>query len=178
MWRLQVALCTLSVLSLSFGGESKARSCSEVRQAYNAKGFSLVNVPHQEISGRRDCQSTDALSALPRAMPCNIFIIIFDQSPSNSSAMTATHNPNYMLSSLNPKTSKEVCVSPSPCFAADDPNWNNLRIIKVWVWISPLLWLPLPQPVWTKASAKAYFLLGLLNISLNQRECAWLMRQC
>lgn len=51
MWRLQVALCTLSVLSLS-SGESKARSCSEVRQAYNAKGFSLVNVPHQEISGR------------------------------------------------------------------------------------------------------------------------------
>ncbi|XP_047437206.1 glypican-6a isoform X2 [Mugil cephalus] len=51
MWRLQVALCTLSVLSLSSGGESKARSCSEVRQAYNAKGFSLVNAPHQEISG-------------------------------------------------------------------------------------------------------------------------------
>ncbi|XP_028999613.1 glypican-6-like isoform X2 [Betta splendens] len=50
MWRLQVALCTLSVLSLS-SAESKARSCSEVRQAYNAKGFSLVNVPHQEISG-------------------------------------------------------------------------------------------------------------------------------
>lgn len=52
MWRLQVALCTLSLLSLSSGGESKARSCSEVRQAYNAKGFSLVNAPHQEISGR------------------------------------------------------------------------------------------------------------------------------
>ncbi|XP_035483984.2 glypican-6a isoform X1 [Scophthalmus maximus] len=51
MWKLQVALCTLSMLSLSSGGESKARSCSEVRQAYNAKGFSLVNVPHQEISG-------------------------------------------------------------------------------------------------------------------------------
>lgn len=51
MWRLQVALCTLSVLSLS-SAESKARSCSEVRQAYNAKGFSLVNAPHQEISGR------------------------------------------------------------------------------------------------------------------------------
>uniref|UniRef100_A0A672GYJ6 Glypican 6a n=1 Tax=Salarias fasciatus TaxID=181472 RepID=A0A672GYJ6_SALFA len=52
MWRLQVALCTLSVLlSLSSAGESKARSCSEVRQAYNAKGFSLVNAPHQEISG-------------------------------------------------------------------------------------------------------------------------------
>lgn len=55
MWRLRVALCTLSVLSLS-SGESKARSCSEVRQAYNAKGFSLVNVPHQEISGRRNWQ--------------------------------------------------------------------------------------------------------------------------
>ncbi|KAF3832765.1 hypothetical protein F7725_026430 [Dissostichus mawsoni] len=51
MWRLQVALCTLSVLSLSSAGESKARSCSEARQAYTAKGFSLVNVPHQEISG-------------------------------------------------------------------------------------------------------------------------------
>ncbi|KAM4592882.1 glypican-6a isoform 2-T2 [Odontesthes bonariensis] len=51
MWRLQVALCTLSVLSLSSAGESKARSCSEVRQAYNAKGFSLLNVPLQEISG-------------------------------------------------------------------------------------------------------------------------------
>ncbi|KAM6980116.1 glypican-6a isoform 2-T2 [Aplochiton taeniatus] len=51
MWRLQVAFCTFSVLSLSFGGDSKARSCSEVRQAYTAKGFSLVNVPHQEISG-------------------------------------------------------------------------------------------------------------------------------
>nr|XP_043886773.1 glypican-6-like [Solea senegalensis] len=53
MWKLQVAfLCTVStLLSLSSGGESKARSCSEVRQAYNAKGFSLDNVPHQEISG-------------------------------------------------------------------------------------------------------------------------------
>ncbi|KAM6942835.1 glypican-6a isoform 2-T2 [Xenentodon cancila] len=51
MWRLQVALCTMSVLSLSSAGEGKARSCSEVRQAYNAKGFSLLNVPHQEISG-------------------------------------------------------------------------------------------------------------------------------
>lgn len=53
MWRLQLALCTLSVLSLSYyaAGEGKARSCSDVRQAYSAKGFSLVNVPHQEISG-------------------------------------------------------------------------------------------------------------------------------
>ncbi|RXM31096.1 hypothetical protein EOD39_7282 [Acipenser ruthenus] len=40
--------CTLSVLSV--GADLKPRSCSEVRQAYTAKGFSLVNVPHQEIS--------------------------------------------------------------------------------------------------------------------------------
>lgn len=54
MWRLQVAFCIASVLlSLSSAAESKARSCSEVRQAYSARGFSLVNVPHQEISGRR-----------------------------------------------------------------------------------------------------------------------------
>uniref|UniRef100_A0A1A8G2I6 Glypican 6 n=1 Tax=Nothobranchius korthausae TaxID=1143690 RepID=A0A1A8G2I6_9TELE len=51
MWSLQLALCTLSALSLSSAGESKARSCNEVRQAYSAKGFSLLNVPHQEISG-------------------------------------------------------------------------------------------------------------------------------
>uniref|UniRef100_A0A8C2YVQ2 Glypican 6a n=1 Tax=Cyclopterus lumpus TaxID=8103 RepID=A0A8C2YVQ2_CYCLU len=52
MWRLQVSFCTLwLLLSLSSAAESKARSCSDARQAYNAKGFSLVNVPHQEISG-------------------------------------------------------------------------------------------------------------------------------
>ncbi|XP_061619497.1 glypican-6a isoform X2 [Phyllopteryx taeniolatus] len=52
MWRRQVVVCTLWVLlSTSVGGESKARSCGEVRQAYHAKGFSLVGVPHQEISG-------------------------------------------------------------------------------------------------------------------------------
>lgn len=65
MWSLQVALCTLSVLSLSSAGESKARSCSEVRQAYNAKGFSLVNVPHQEISGRDKWQMIIAPDHLP-----------------------------------------------------------------------------------------------------------------
>uniref|UniRef100_A0A3Q3D4H4 Glypican 6a n=1 Tax=Hippocampus comes TaxID=109280 RepID=A0A3Q3D4H4_HIPCM len=47
-----VVVCTLwLLLSTSFGAESKARSCSEVRQAFHAKGFSLVNAPHQEISG-------------------------------------------------------------------------------------------------------------------------------
>lgn len=29
----------------------KARSCGEVRQAYGAKGFSLADVPYQEIAG-------------------------------------------------------------------------------------------------------------------------------
>ncbi|XP_056134812.1 glypican-6-like [Lampris incognitus] len=51
MWGLQLAVCTLGLLSVAFGGEGKARSCSEVRQAYHAKGLSLANVPHQEISG-------------------------------------------------------------------------------------------------------------------------------
>ncbi|XP_030635843.1 glypican-6a [Chanos chanos] len=51
MLRIQIVFCTLSVLSLSFGGDVKTRSCSDVRQAYTAKGFSLANVPHQEISG-------------------------------------------------------------------------------------------------------------------------------
>nr|XP_040020481.1 glypican-6a isoform X1 [Gasterosteus aculeatus aculeatus] len=51
MWRLHAAVCTLSLLSLSSAAESKARSCGEARHAYHAKGFSLANVPHQEISG-------------------------------------------------------------------------------------------------------------------------------
>lgn len=53
MFRVQVAFCTLSVLlSLSYGGDVKSRSCNDVRQAYTAKGFSLASVPHQEISGK------------------------------------------------------------------------------------------------------------------------------
>uniref|UniRef100_A0A3Q3X5M7 Uncharacterized protein n=1 Tax=Mola mola TaxID=94237 RepID=A0A3Q3X5M7_MOLML len=64
MWRLRVALCALSVLlPPSAAAESKARSCSDVRQAYNAKGFSLVNVPHQEISG-------DHLRVCPQGYTC------------------------------------------------------------------------------------------------------------
>ncbi|XP_063068363.1 glypican-6a isoform X2 [Engraulis encrasicolus] len=52
MFRPQVVFCTLSVLlSLSFGGDVKSRSCNDVRQAYTAKGFSITSVPHQEISG-------------------------------------------------------------------------------------------------------------------------------
>ncbi|XP_071015697.1 glypican-6a isoform X2 [Oncorhynchus clarkii lewisi] len=51
MWRVRVVCCTLSMLSLSCGGDIKAKTCSDVRQAYTAKGFSLVNVPHQEMSG-------------------------------------------------------------------------------------------------------------------------------
>ncbi|XP_045555607.1 glypican-6 isoform X2 [Salmo salar] len=51
MWRVRVVCCTLSVLSLSCGGDVKAKTCSDVRQAFAAKGFTLVNVPHQEMSG-------------------------------------------------------------------------------------------------------------------------------
>ncbi|KAL4608902.1 glypican-6-like [Arapaima gigas] len=51
MSRVHALLCALSALSLSLGADLKARTCSEVRQAYGAKGFSLLNIPHQEISG-------------------------------------------------------------------------------------------------------------------------------
>lgn len=74
MWRLQVAFCIASVLlSLSSAAESKARSCSEVRQAYSAKGFSLVNVPHQEIPGKtkipRVGRTVRAIFHVPRHPP-------------------------------------------------------------------------------------------------------------
>lgn len=41
------------LLSLPAGAEVKARSCGEVRQAYGAKGFSLADIPYQEIAGKR-----------------------------------------------------------------------------------------------------------------------------
>lgn len=41
------------LLSLPAGADVKARSCGEVRQAYGAKGFSLVDIPYQEIAGKR-----------------------------------------------------------------------------------------------------------------------------
>ncbi|XP_056464079.1 glypican-6a isoform X2 [Gadus chalcogrammus] len=50
MWGIQVALCTFSMLSLSSGGDVKARGCGEVRQAYHELGYSIAAVPHQEIS--------------------------------------------------------------------------------------------------------------------------------
>uniref|UniRef100_A0A8C1QVE0 Glypican 6a n=1 Tax=Cyprinus carpio TaxID=7962 RepID=A0A8C1QVE0_CYPCA len=40
------------LLSLSCAGDVKSRSCSDVRQAFTTKGFSIHNVPHQEISGK------------------------------------------------------------------------------------------------------------------------------
>ncbi|XP_059409502.1 glypican-6-like isoform X1 [Carassius carassius] len=48
-----VVFTSLSLLlSLSCAGDVKSRSCSNVRQAFTTKGFSLHNVPHQEISGQ------------------------------------------------------------------------------------------------------------------------------
>lgn len=41
------------LLSLPAGADVKARSCGEVRQAYGAKGFSLADIPYQEIAGKR-----------------------------------------------------------------------------------------------------------------------------
>lgn len=41
------------LLSLPAAADVKARSCNEVRQAYGAKGFSLTDIPYQEIAGKR-----------------------------------------------------------------------------------------------------------------------------
>ncbi|XP_033894118.1 glypican-1 [Acipenser ruthenus] len=51
---LRLALFYVGFLTASALGEnssSKARSCSDVRQVYSAKGFSLTGVPQTEISG-------------------------------------------------------------------------------------------------------------------------------
>lgn len=47
-------LCAAAALAACAGGDpaSKSRSCSEVRQIYGAKGFSLSDVPQAEISGK------------------------------------------------------------------------------------------------------------------------------
>lgn len=46
-------LCAATALVACARGDpaSKSRSCSEVRQIYGAKGFSLSDVPQAEISG-------------------------------------------------------------------------------------------------------------------------------
>ncbi|XP_075446981.1 glypican-6 isoform X2 [Ascaphus truei] len=50
-WMEPLLFWVTVLLSLCTGADVKARSCSEVRQAYSAKGFSLVSVPYQEIAG-------------------------------------------------------------------------------------------------------------------------------
>ncbi|KAM4702031.1 glypican-6 [Discoglossus pictus] len=50
-WMESLLFWVTGFLALCTGADMKARSCSEVRQAYSAKGFSLVNVPYQEIAG-------------------------------------------------------------------------------------------------------------------------------
>ncbi|KAG5283366.1 hypothetical protein AALO_G00041290 [Alosa alosa] len=52
MLRLRTAvLCAFSFLTLTVGADVKTQNCSQVRDAYTAKGFSFTNVPYQEISG-------------------------------------------------------------------------------------------------------------------------------
>lgn len=46
-----LALCTLTATAYGDKGTSKARSCSDIRQFYTGKGFSLDGVPQSEISG-------------------------------------------------------------------------------------------------------------------------------
>lgn len=50
--RLPVLLCVLLCLSAAPGPVAGAdRSCTELRQFYTGKGFTLVGVPQTEISG-------------------------------------------------------------------------------------------------------------------------------
>lgn len=62
------------LLSLPAGADVKARSCGEVRQAYGAKGFSLADIPYQEIAGKRGRAAQAGCSPrrphVPRAARC------------------------------------------------------------------------------------------------------------
>ncbi|XP_067461859.1 glypican-1-like [Thunnus thynnus] len=46
-----LALCSLTATAYGDKGTSKARSCSDIRQFYSGKGFSVDGVPQAEISG-------------------------------------------------------------------------------------------------------------------------------
>lgn len=46
-----LALCSLTATAYGDKGTSKARSCSDIRQFYTGKGFSVDGVPQAEISG-------------------------------------------------------------------------------------------------------------------------------
>ncbi|XP_023261168.1 glypican-1-like [Seriola lalandi dorsalis] len=46
-----LALCSLTAPAYGDKGTSKARSCSDIRQFYSGKGFSIESVPQAEISG-------------------------------------------------------------------------------------------------------------------------------
>ncbi|KAJ7319889.1 hypothetical protein JRQ81_019400 [Phrynocephalus forsythii] len=49
--RALLGLLLLPPLPPALGAaDAKARSCGDVREAYKAKGFSLVNIPYQEIA--------------------------------------------------------------------------------------------------------------------------------
>lgn len=57
------------LLSLPAGADVKARSCGEVRQAYGAKGFSLADIPYQEIAGKRGSAAPAGCSPCRPRMP-------------------------------------------------------------------------------------------------------------
>lgn len=46
-----LAVCSLTAPAFADKGTGKARSCSDIRQFYSGKGFSLDGVPQSEISG-------------------------------------------------------------------------------------------------------------------------------
>lgn len=53
--RLRTAvLCAFSFLSFTVEADVKTQNCSLVRDAYIAKGFTVTNVPYQELSGEHE----------------------------------------------------------------------------------------------------------------------------
>ncbi|XP_056309872.1 glypican-6-like [Danio aesculapii] len=95
-----VVFTSLSLLlSLSCAGDVKSRSCSDVRQAFTTKGFSLHNVPHQEISGEHlrvcaqgyTCCTSDMEDQLGQQSKLDFEKLVDDSSRNIRTTFTSRH---------------------------------------------------------------------------------------
>lgn len=95
-----VVVTSLSLLlSLSCAGDVKSRSCSDVRQAFTTKGFSLHNVPHQEISGEHlrvcaqgyTCCTSDMEDQLGQQSKLDFERLVDDSSRNIRTTFTSRH---------------------------------------------------------------------------------------
>ncbi|XP_021331406.1 glypican-6a isoform X1 [Danio rerio] len=95
-----VVFTSLSLLlSLSCAGDVKSRSCSDVRLAFTTKGFSLHNVPHQEISGEHlrvcaqgyTCCTSDIEDQLGQQSKLDFERLVDDSSRNIRTTFTSRH---------------------------------------------------------------------------------------